>query len=201
MAAPDTTTVTGPNFAQTLLGNTLVTPTSGTQAKLADILSTATGGAVAATTLSATSTVTLSPANKSVTVAPSGTGTVVINPATAGTMDAVTIGGTTAEPGTFTLLTAGTIVSSGFIRGSAATGIIAAGTATAGATALTAAFNNVQTVTATNKGLNLPASAAIGVGGAVTIANTSTAAATVFGVGSDKIDGTTGSTGVTLTNA
>jgi len=56
-------------------------------------------------TFTANSTVTLSPANASVTVSPSGTGTVTINPATAGTINNVAIGGTTAAAGTFTALT------------------------------------------------------------------------------------------------
>jgi hypothetical protein len=44
------------------------------------------------------------PANKNVSLAPTGSGTVTINPATASTMDNVAIGGTTPLAGTFTTL-------------------------------------------------------------------------------------------------
>jgi hypothetical protein len=49
--------------------------------------------------------VSLSPANANVTISPTGTGTVTINPATAGTLNNIAIGGTTAAAGTFTTLT------------------------------------------------------------------------------------------------
>lgn len=46
--------------------------------------------------------VTASPANAAVTFSPTGTGTVIINPATASTIDNEVIGGTTPLAGTFT---------------------------------------------------------------------------------------------------
>ena len=49
------------------------------------------------TTLAATGAATLSPANQPVTLAPTGTGSVLINPATAGTLDNVAIGQTTPK--------------------------------------------------------------------------------------------------------
>ncbi len=55
-----------------------------------------------ATTLQ--STVTMSPANQTVTISPTGTGSFVVNPATAGTIDNVAIGNTTAAAGHFTTL-------------------------------------------------------------------------------------------------
>lgn len=58
------------------------------------------------TTLQATNTVTLSPANHSITMSPTGSGTVTISPATLGSINKMTIGGTTAETGTFTTLQA-----------------------------------------------------------------------------------------------
>jgi hypothetical protein len=69
-----------------------------------------TGGTVSATTLTASSTVTLSPANVAVTISPSGTGTVAINPAgaltisptAASTMNNTSVGATTAATGRFT---------------------------------------------------------------------------------------------------
>ena len=63
------------------------------------------------TTLSANSTVGLSPANAAVTISPTGTGaTVTINPAVAGTIDNVAIGGSTRGAGSFTSLTANAAV-------------------------------------------------------------------------------------------
>jgi hypothetical protein len=46
----------------------------------------------------------INPANGSVSIAPTGTGTVTINPATAGTVNNMAIGGTTAAAGAFTSL-------------------------------------------------------------------------------------------------
>jgi len=54
------------------------------------------------TTLTTTSTATLSPANASVLLQPTGTGTVSITPATAGTINNMSIGATTATTGRFT---------------------------------------------------------------------------------------------------
>jgi hypothetical protein len=48
----------------------------------------------------------LNPANAAVSLAPTGTGTVTINPATAGTINAMSIGATTAASGKFTTLDA-----------------------------------------------------------------------------------------------
>jgi hypothetical protein len=70
-----------------------------------------TGGPGSFTTLTASSTVTLSPASANVAISPTGTGTVTINPATASAMDNVVIGGNTALAGTFTTLTATNTVS------------------------------------------------------------------------------------------
>ena len=50
----------------------------------------------------------INPANANVSIAPTGTGTVTINPATAGTLNNIAIGGTTAAAGTFTTATATT---------------------------------------------------------------------------------------------
>jgi hypothetical protein len=64
------------------------------------------GGPVSASTLTASSTVTLSPANANVTISPSGTGIVTMAPAAAGSLNNVTIGQTTALAGSFTSLSA-----------------------------------------------------------------------------------------------
>lgn len=47
----------------------------------------------------------MNPANASISIAPTGTGTLTISPATLGTIDNMTIGATTAAAGTFTNLT------------------------------------------------------------------------------------------------
>ncbi|HEX3674043.1 MAG TPA: DUF2793 domain-containing protein, partial [Rhizomicrobium sp.] len=57
-------------------------------------------------TLNASNTVTLSPSGHPVTIAPTGSGTVTIAPATAGTMDNMALGGATPAAGTFTGVTA-----------------------------------------------------------------------------------------------
>lgn len=57
------------------------------------------------TTLTASAAVTLSPANANVTISPTGTGTVGIAPNTAGSINNMTIGGTTPLAGGFTTLT------------------------------------------------------------------------------------------------
>jgi hypothetical protein len=54
------------------------------------------------TTLTTTSTTTLSPANANVLIQPTGTGAVTISPATAGTINNMSIGATTATTGRFT---------------------------------------------------------------------------------------------------
>lgn len=96
------------------------------------------------TTLQGTGAVTLSPANNNVVLSPTGTGVVTINPATAGTMNNVNIGGTTRGTGAFTTLAAN---STGQITGtltlgdgSAATAILASNLS--GATDPTLTFSN-----------------------------------------------------------
>lgn len=65
----------------------------------------ATPSSGAFTTLTASSTVNLSPANANVTISPTGTGTVGIAPNTAGNINNMAIGGTTPRAGGFTTLT------------------------------------------------------------------------------------------------
>lgn len=56
---------------------------------------------------------TVSPASANVVLSPTGSGVVTINPASTGTLDNVTIGGTTARAGTFTTVAATTVTASG----------------------------------------------------------------------------------------
>jgi len=71
----------------------------------------------------------MNPANASISIAPTGTGTLTINPATAGTINNMAIGGTTPAAGAFTTLSATTAigVASG---GTGATTLAGAGIAT-----------------------------------------------------------------------
>jgi hypothetical protein len=64
------------------------------------------GGAVIATSISSTGAVTFNPSNSSISLQPTGTGTVTIAPGAVGTIDKMNIGATTAGSGAFTSLTA-----------------------------------------------------------------------------------------------
>jgi hypothetical protein len=50
----------------------------------------------------------MNPANATIQISPTGTGTLTVNPATAGTINNMAIGGTTPAAGAFTTLTAST---------------------------------------------------------------------------------------------
>lgn len=135
--ADDTLVVTGQTFQQVQSDNLLVTPTGGSQQRLADVLATATGGAGSFTTLTASSTVTLSPASHNVAISPTGTGTVTINPATASAIDNASIGVTTPLAGKFTTLTATGAVSlspasANVVLSPTGTGVVTVNPATAG---------------------------------------------------------------------
>jgi hypothetical protein len=74
----------------------------------------------------------INPANASVSIAPTGTGSLTVNPATAGTINNMAIGGTTAAAGRFTTLTAtGTTTLATALSGvlKAASGVVSAATA------------------------------------------------------------------------
>ena len=69
-----------------------------------------TRGSGAFTTLDANSTVGLSPSNSQVTISPSGSGSVTINPGTAGNINNMSIGSSTRGAGAFTSLAANSTV-------------------------------------------------------------------------------------------
>jgi hypothetical protein len=98
--------------------------------------------------------------------------------------------GTTASP-TWTPSTGG------LAPASVANPVTAAGTTRAGATALSSAISVVATVAA-GSGVQVLTAAALGIGAAQTIYNTSAAALKVYCEDGTTIDGTAGSTGVTL---
>lgn len=110
------------------------------------------------------------------------------------------IAGTLAVTGTsaFTGLVAasGNLSVAGNLLYSAANALTAVGTSRANALALTADMNNVTTATS-GTGVILPASA---VGLLIRIMNNGASPITVYGAGSDTINGTTGATGVALAN-
>ena len=95
------------NQSYTTTGAGTITITSGTAGNINNMnIGASTRGTGAFTTLDANSTVGLSPANAAVTISPTGTGSVTINPATAGSINNMAIGGSTAAAGTFTSVTA-----------------------------------------------------------------------------------------------
>jgi len=69
----------------------------------------------------------MNPANATISIAPTGTGTITINPATAGTINNVSIGATTAAAGWFTTLAASSTVSANGSVGTAGQMLTSAG--------------------------------------------------------------------------
>ena len=95
----------------------------------------------------------INPANANVSIAPTGTGSLTINPATAGTMNNVAIGATTAAAGTFTALTAtGTTTLGTGLTGllKAASGVVSAATAGTDYVAISGALGTPSSGTLTN---------------------------------------------------
>lgn len=68
-------------------------------------------GAADAVNLTLDGPFNMNPANASISIAPTGTGTFTVNPATAGTINNMAIGGTTAAAGSFTTLAASSTIS------------------------------------------------------------------------------------------
>jgi hypothetical protein len=79
----------------------------------------------------------ITPANAAVAISPTGTGTVTINPATASTMNNVSVGATTASTGRFTSVTATT---GNFVVGTSGQGVDFAATAGTGTSELLADY-------------------------------------------------------------
>ena len=107
--------IKGPGFVQ---ASTQIIPSNSTYTITSDgdnfILTNNEGGPQAATTLTTSGTLTangavsFSPANANIVMTPSGTGTVTINPAAAGSLNNVTIGASTASNATFNTVTVNT---------------------------------------------------------------------------------------------
>ena len=99
------------NQSYTTTGAGTISITSGTVGDIDNMrIGNTTRAAGSFTTLSANSTVTLSPSGVGVTISPSGAGNVVIAPATSGTIDNMAIGNTTRGAGSFTTLNANNTV-------------------------------------------------------------------------------------------
>ena len=75
-----------------------------TASEIVGPIGTSTQNTGAFTTLSASQTVTFNPANNNISMQPTGTGTVTINPATSGTLNNMSIGATTPSTGKFTTI-------------------------------------------------------------------------------------------------
>ena len=133
--------------------------------------------------------------NQGIRVYTNGTNYFVFRGATnnisGGTIDNAVIGGVTPAAGKFT-----------FVGGSLAGGLTAVGSTRADALALTAQQNRVTTAASSAVGVVLPAAATVGAGNAVRVYNDGPSNAFhVYAAGTDTIDGTAGSTGVSVTNA
>ena len=88
--------------------------------------------------------ISANPANKNISLSPTGTGSVTINPATAGSMNNVVIGATTAVAGSFTNLSVTGTTSFDGAQGTAGQVLTSAGTGN------TPTWSNVTASTATN---------------------------------------------------
>jgi hypothetical protein len=159
------------------------------------------GGALAATTISASSTVTLSPVNATVVISPSGSGTVTIAPGSASTMDRVAIGGTTPAAGAFTTLGAnsqvtftagttstttgtGTIVVTGGVGVSGQVTAATVSATTVSATTLTGTLSSGAQTNITSVGsLGATQISSLGVGASNTVAGTITSTGNIVAGG------------------
>ncbi len=101
-------------------------------------------GAAVLTGLGVTGVVNLNPASATVSLQPTGIGTVTINPATVGTINKMSIGATTPSTGAFTTLSASSTVS-----GTGFSTYLASPPAIGGTTASTGRFTTVTSTVAT----------------------------------------------------
>lgn len=97
---------TGGTIADLTVTNSLTANPTTTGAMNNIIIGAITPKAGTFTTLTATSTVSISPVDSAVTLSPTGTGTIIISPGTTGSMNNVTIGNIVPVAATVTTLTA-----------------------------------------------------------------------------------------------
>lgn len=155
-----------------------------------------TGNATAAGTLTVTGLTTLNggiAGGSSADIA-INTNKFTVAASTGNTLVAGTLAVTGAATLSSTLAVTGATTLSSYLKKATGNALTAAGTTRADALALTKDVNNVTTA-ASGTGVILPASA---VGQDIIVFNNGANAMKVYGAGSDTIDGTAGSTGVTL---
>jgi len=92
----------------------------------------------------------MTPANYNVVISPTGTGTLTVNPATAGTINNMAIGGTTAAAGSFTTLAASSTVSANGSVGSSGQVLTSAGAGSPAVWSTPASYATVTDDTTTN---------------------------------------------------
>ena len=92
----------------------------------------------------------MNPANATISIAPTGTGTLTVNPATAGTMNNMAIGGTTPLAGAFTTLSATSTVSANGSVGSSGQVLTSAGAGSPAVWSTPTAYATVTDDTTTN---------------------------------------------------
>jgi hypothetical protein len=92
----------------------------------------------------------MNPANATISIAPTGTGTLTVNPATAGTMNNVAIGGSTPLAGAFTTLSATSTVSANGSVGSSGQVLTSAGAGSPAVWSTPTAYATVTDDTTTN---------------------------------------------------
>ncbi|MGI9141906.1 MAG: beta strand repeat-containing protein [Fluviibacter sp.] len=92
----------------------------------------------------------MNPSNANISIAPTGTGTLTVNPATAGTINNMAIGGTTAAAGSFTTLAASSTVSANGSVGTSGQVLTSAGAGSPAVWATPAAYATVTDDTTTN---------------------------------------------------
>jgi hypothetical protein len=92
----------------------------------------------------------MNPANATIQISPTGTGTLTVNPATAGTINNMAIGGTTAAAGAFTTLAVSSTVSANGSVGSNGQVLTSAGAGSPAVWATATAYATVTDDTTTN---------------------------------------------------
>lgn len=107
-------------------------------------------GAANAVNLTLDGAFNMNPANASISIAPTGTGTLTVNPATAGTMNNMAIGGSTPAAGAFTTLSTTSTVSANGSVGSSGQVLTSAGAGSPAVWATPAAGITIADDTTTN---------------------------------------------------
>ena len=166
-----------------------------------------TGTITAGSTLTASAAVNLNPSNFNVSISPTGTGTVTINPASVGAVDNVNIGATTRGTGAFTTLTSNSATT--FTAGTASTNttsgtiVVTGGVGISGNLNVGGSFNaGAGTFTSvTDSGLTAGRVTFAGTGGLLSDSNALTYSAGTLTVGTGlDVNGVTITSGnVTLT--